>query len=131
MRFLIEAAEGLELIGVRGAGQLGAERVLLRAKTDLNLIRYLVLDTESPGEREIRDLNKNVYWFVDHPVAEGEYVRLYTRLGTDTTHTGTWGGKTVKYHDFFWDRLSPIWRGDSNAVVVVEIASWSFRRNGS
>lgn len=118
------SGDGLTLVGVRDAGTIATERVILRVSSDVNLIRYLVLNATHGKAKEIRDLNKNVFWFPKRTVESGDYVRVYTRVGINSQHDGTYGGNAAHFHDFFWNRKSPIWGGDASAAVLIEIASW-------
>ena len=123
-RYSSDAREGLRLISVRQPGELNSERVILRASASLNLINYLVLDARRASERSVQDLNRNVFWFPAKEVEEGDYVRVYTRLGQPSSHDGTYGKVPARYHDFFWGRAESIWSGRAMAAVLVEIASW-------
>ena len=122
------AYKALTLVGIRDANEIASERVVLRVVKPANLIEYLILNAGSRKPDAIRDLNQHVYWFPKFDVKEGDFVRLYTRSGRDLTRDGKYGDDKARYHDFFWGKDEPVWRGTSNAVVLVELAEWKFSR---
>ncbi len=122
------AYKALKIIKIRDAGTLASERVVLRADKAVDLIEYLVLNAMSVAPKAVRDLNQHVFWFPRYDVAAGDFVRLYSRSGKRQVRDGTYGDESARYHDFFWGKSTPVWTATSNAVVLVELAEWSFAR---
>jgi hypothetical protein len=120
------AYRALSVLGIRDAGDIDRERVVLRVDKPVDLLEYLVLNAASSHPARIRDLNQHVFWFPSHEVKPGEFVRLYSRTGVQLTRLGSYGRSQARYHDFFWGKSTPVWMPGSNAAVLIEIAGWRF-----
>lgn len=125
MAYGIPSLQELEVIGIRDAGNVAKERLLLRANSTVDLIRYLIIDTHASGPTTVQDLNRNVFWFPKSEVESGDVIRLYSHVGTRSKTKGSYGDETVSYHNFYWGKSKPVWEGRANAAVLVEIADWT------
>lgn len=125
---------GIEILKVAGAGDVSQERVILRMEESVNLINYVLLNAYSEGN-DVSDLNDHVFWFPSVVASQGDYVRLYTRLGNYTLTQGKFGESPARFHNFFWGKNAAVWGGSpmpgllsSNAVVVLRISNWIHKK---
>lgn len=129
MVYGIPSLQELEVIGIRDAGNIERERLLLRANSAVDLIRYLIIDAHSSGPTTIQDINRNVFWFPKRSVESGNIIRLYSRVGRNDQTDGSYGDETVHYHNFYWNKPTAVWDGRANAAVLVELADWHIIRS--
>lgn len=115
-----------EIIGIRDAGDLDKERLLLRAMEPVSLEYYIVVNVKANGGGKLTILNDKVFWFPVVSVNAGEFVRLYTKSGSNEKKEGKYGEVLVTYHDFYWELNAAVW-GDvaSNAVTIFKVNNWN------
>lgn len=114
----------LEILGVRDAGNLDKERLLLRAVEPLKTEYYLVVNARSSGDK-LTILNDKVFWFPVVQVNAGEYVRVFTKKGSYQRLESTFGDLPAIYHDFYWNQEKPICDNvNANAVTLFRINTW-------
>ena len=119
------ALNGLEIVGIRDAGELQKERLLLRATEPVRLDYYIVTNVKVVGDK-VNILNDKVFWFPPFSVNQGEYVRLYTKSGSYSKENGKFGEQPAVYHNFFWQLNAPIWNVEtSNGLTVFKVNSWN------
>lgn len=104
---------------VHGHGSINEERVLLTATADLNLSRYLIMDTTYVGEN-LSNEHRHVKWFPAYSIKKGERIALYTRKGTYSKelHDG------VIWHKIYWNSGAPIWNNTGDAAVLFQLTTW-------
>ncbi|MBI5699735.1 hypothetical protein HZC35_05465 [Candidatus Saganbacteria bacterium] len=114
-----------EIIGIRDAGDLANERVLLRALEPADLQYYVVMNTKKSGGR-LSILNDKVFWFPEVSINAGEFVRLYTKAGQRDRVEAKYGEEPAIYQNFYWGETGAIWGDEeSNAVTVFKINTWN------
>ncbi|MDP2911025.1 MAG: hypothetical protein Q8N76_01660 [Candidatus Omnitrophota bacterium] len=115
-----------EIIGIRDAGDLNSERLLLRAIEPASLEYYIVVNVKSNGGKGLTILNDKVFWFPVIPVNTGEYVRLYTKTGSYNKQNALYDKTPAIFHNFYWGLNASVWGGiNSNAVSVFKVNSWN------
>lgn len=116
-----------ELLGIRDAGDITKERVLMRALEPVSLQNYLATNSKTTTDGKLEILNDKVFWFPIVSVNAGEYIRLYTREGSYQKTEGRYGEALAVYHNFYWNQSNSIWGEGtkSNSFTIFKISSWS------
>ncbi len=115
-----------EILGIRDAGDLEKERLLLRALEPGSLEYYIVVNVKANGGGKLTILNDKVFWFPVVPVNAGEFVRLYTKSGSQEKKEGKYGEVPAIYHNFYWGLNTAIWGGvASNAITIFKVNNWN------
>lgn len=105
----------LELRSIIAAGDLGNERLSLRALDDLDVGDYLVAQSGYVDDNPTTDFY-HTFWFPFKPIQKGDLVVVYTKVGTNKERVLQRGNKA---HFYYLDLKSPIWtRSDSGAVLL-------------
>jgi hypothetical protein len=114
----------LRLVGIRSAGDLTKERVVLRARLKVDIGRYAifaaVLDTNN--DQVLSGGLEAAYWFEDQEVGKDDYVVLYSKKGATSSKNNSDGSRSWF---FYWDREETIWRPAVNAAVLAPIGTWT------
>ncbi|OXA84862.1 hypothetical protein [Flavobacterium hercynium] len=102
----------LNLIRVKNGSTPNEEYVSLRAKSDLNLKGYAIVDRTFDDNEQVSNEFRHIYVFPSWDVKEGDYVRLYTgkSKGNKTLETET---GTI-FHVFFWQSDECVWNDNGN-----------------
>lgn len=126
MALITPIVAGLQIIGVRNAGNLIKERLLLKATEPIRPEHYIVVNVKQNTASSISILNDKVYWFSsDILVNTGEYIRLYTKSGVYKRVETTYGESPAVFHNFYWGLDSPVWSAEkTDAVTVLKVNSW-------
>ena len=114
----------LVIVGVRDAGEIGKERLLIRATSDLDLSEFLIVPAKKSGSMEIVDYNRLLFWFPKRYVHNGEYIRLYTHAGGYNVVEGRMRNELATFHNFYWGFSNPIWAGFADTAAVIRISTW-------
>lgn len=116
----------LEIIGIRDAGSLDKERLLLRVLEPVKLEYYVVINVKSTNGDQLVILNDKVFWFPVALANPGEFIRLYTKSGSYKKDTGKYGEASAVFHDFYWGLDAPVWGSvKSNAVTIFKLNTWN------
>lgn len=120
----------LEIIGVRDAGIVGRERLLLRALSPIKPENYVVVNVKYESIGGITPLNDRVFWFPSGAfVNTGEIIRLYTtRRGSYRSLSALFGTTPSTFHNFYWGSDKPVWGPSSNGVTVFKVEYWNTER---
>ena len=97
----------LQLVEVRDAGSTN-ERVFMHALEDLNLCNYVVTDTTYRADGVPSNKLRHVYEFEARSVKKGEYVSLYSKVGTYNLGETT-GSPASPIHKIYWGLEETIW----------------------
>lgn len=119
----------IEIIGVRDSGNFDQERLLLKAKQNIDIGNFLVLTGMLADDKSVIPDRNDVYWFPDTTVAEGEFIRLYSKSGTNGKVAGKYGNNPATYHNFYWDKTSPVWTEKHNAAILLTLQEWVMHKN--
>lgn len=116
----------LEIIGIRDAGNLDRERLLLRVLEPVKLENYVVVNVKSTNGDKLTILNDKVFWFPSVLANPGEFIRLYTKSGSYKKDTGKYGESPTVFHDFYWKLTVPVWDSvKSNAITIFKVNTWN------
>jgi hypothetical protein len=113
----------LNIVRIEGRGANNTERVVLKAAADLNLTYYLLVDTTYSTPTSISNLLRHVFWFPTFNVKAGDFVVVYSGVGTQKTMPNTGGvGQT---HFFYWNLRETVWNNTGDCAVLMEVANWT------
>lgn len=124
---ITSAIGGLEIIGIRDAGNIDNERLLLRANAPIRPEYYIVVNVKQINATSLIPLNDKVYWFPSGGLVNtNEFIRLYSKGGTYKKEESKYGDEPAIFHDFYWGLDKSIWDGvNSNAVTVLKVNYWN------
>jgi hypothetical protein len=115
-----------EIIGIRDAGVLDKERILLRALELVKLEYYIIVNVKTTSENKLNVLNDKVFWFPVRTVNSGDFIRLYTKSGSYNREEANYGSEPAIFHNFFWGLDAPVWDGiKANAATIFKISDWN------
>ncbi|KQN34312.1 hypothetical protein ASE92_11925 [Pedobacter sp. Leaf41] len=100
------------------------ERVVLLAKEDCDIGKYLVFITRKNGESVIYTSLKEPYWFPDKVVSRGDLVILYTKKGTSSFKENKDNSKS----HFYYRNLDTALLTASNFAFIIEANTWQIEK---
>jgi len=109
---------------VKDNGDLANERIVLKALERVDIGRYLLCDTTYNDDETVSNKLRHTFWFPDKVIEEGDFVALYTTVGTDRQH-GNKAGTTT--HCFYWGLDRTVWNKGGDGAVLFELGSWSIK----
>lgn len=109
----------LDLREVKERGTM-EERVVLVAKEDCDIGRYFVFTTRKTTGESFSAAVKNPFWLADKKVSKGDFVVLYTKVGSSSSKIND--DKTTS-HFYFRNLTSPIYT-NGEIVLLVEANTW-------
>lgn len=113
----------LKITGVRDAGNLEKERIVMTASGPGDIGEFVLLQTGF-REQSVTTGVFETFWFPDKPIAAGDFVVLYTKIGKQSDRPF----KESTSHFFYWGLSGPIWQKPERAGVVMHAPDWqSFR----
>ncbi len=115
----------IQIESVKNNGELLRERVILKASSNINIGMYMICDTTYNDDNTISNKLRNTYWFPDKNVKIGDFVVLYTGIGTDSQYRNRAGTVT---HTFYWGLGKTVWNKDRDTAVLFEISDWAMRK---
>lgn len=110
----------LDIVRVTNPGDLGNERLVLRARANLDVGAFAVFRAYVRDGR-VTNLVRATYWFPDKPVNTDDIVVLYSKAGKQSEKTLTGGSKA---HFFYWALSEPAWGSKETAPVIVFVSEW-------
>lgn len=114
----------LELRSIIRAGELSHERITLRVRSSTDVGDYLLAQSGLGENDEVTIRLQYTYWFTYKPVAAGDLIVLYTKVGTDSEKVLTTGKKA---HFFYWGQSSAIWDRPDRAAVLLNAPTWEHK----
>jgi len=105
---------------IKDPGNLDKERIVFAVKNDEQLGKYLIAESVLIENSRFSAKIKNVYWFPDQELKQGDKVVLYTKSGNNNTNKNEDGSTTYFY---YWG-LSEPHLNDKKPCVVLFDASW-------
>ena len=124
----VGVSDVIEILGVRDAGINDRERIILRCRSSVDIGKYLILQGTDLGESGISPRTGHVFWLPDEQVGAGEYVRIYTKAGSNNRTTGTYEKSPAVFHNFYWSKSSAIWAQDKISIILISVADWAHFR---
>ena len=114
----------LAIVDVRDAGDLTKERLLMKATSDIDISEFIVIPANRSGENVIMNYNRLHFWFPKRFIANGEYVRLYTRSGGYNVTVGNFRQEIATFHNFYWNLNGSVWQAYADTAAIVRISTW-------
>lgn len=116
----------LSVHSIEGKGKLDDECVWLDVNEDVgSLAYYAVCDTTYTDDNRISNELRHVYWLPAKSVKKGDWIKLMTKAGTNTTSTNN---RNTTTHIFYWGVGRTVWNKDGDAAVLFEITTWKTTR---
>lgn len=116
----------LAIHSVAAPGDIGKERLVLKALSDTDVGDYAVLWSGIGDGGGPTSGRKRAYWFPDITVRAGDSVVLYTKKG-DRSKKVLDGGGTA--HFFYWGSETPLW-DENHCAVLLFISEWDYAKGG-
>jgi hypothetical protein len=111
----------LTLVGIENVGDLERERVVLRATAEVDIGRYAIFRCNLTSDKGVAAGHvPSAYWFPDRKLKQGDFVVLYSKMGTSSEKTGN--GSTSYF--FYWGWKSAQWPG--HRAALVNTATWQY-----
>lgn len=105
---------------IKDSGNLDKERIVFAVKNDEQLGKYLIAESVLLDNTRFSAKIKNVFWFPDQELKQGDVVVLYTKSGNNNIIKNEDGSATYFY---YWG-LSEPHLNDNKPCVVLFDASW-------
>jgi hypothetical protein len=111
----------VEIDQVLDRGKLAKERLVLRVTGADDIGQYAIFKTKGTESTVTTDV-AHTFWFPDRTVDPSDLVVVYTKSGTQTEKLNKNGHKSYFY---YWGLSEPIWSEDDDAVVLLQVATWT------
>lgn len=116
----------MKVHSVDGKGDLAKECVWLSIAEDISsLSDYVLCDTTYTDDNHISNELRHLYWFPKKAIKKGDWVRLMTKEGTNSSTANDKGGTT---HTFHWKLGRTVWNKDGDAALLFHVRTWSTTR---
>lgn len=112
----------IEIVEIKDRGNKSKERLVLKAKSNIDIGYYIVFLTQKTGADSFASTPESTYWFPDRKVQEGDLIVLYTKTGKDSS-TLNKSGSTSYF--FYWGLNSPAFKEEKKMPVVIEAKGWT------
>lgn len=110
----------LELLKIENSNTATGEFVRLKATAQVNISSYAVVDRTFDGKGNPTNIYRHFFRFPDLVIGKGDFIRLYTGKGKDSTYTNDKGTTT---YQFYWGSDECIWNdngGDAAELLYVK-----------
>lgn len=107
--------------GIRNQGDFDEELVLLKVKDICDAGMYVLCDTTYTADGKISAKLRHQFWLPDKKVEKGDFIRVHTKPGTNSSFRNTSGTTT---HDFYWGLKTAVWNNDKDCGVLFEVNEW-------
>ncbi len=111
----------LQIEDLREPGDLSRERIVLRAGSDTDIGRYLVLSARARDDIILAGRVPNCFWFPDRQVRAGDLIILYSKAGSRSVKENNSG--TYSYF-FYWGLDEALWHDADLSPVLMRVAVW-------
>ena len=108
---------------IKNPGDLDKERIVFAVKNDEQLGKYLIAESVLTEDARFSARIKNVFWFPDQELKQGDVVVLYTKSCSNNTIKNEDGSTTYFY---YWGLSEPHLNDNKPCVVLFE-ATWEVR----
>jgi hypothetical protein len=112
----------VQITSIADAGKLDKERVVMKVSSDDDMTSYAVFAAFSGDMGALSGNIPNAYWFQAWQVKRGDFVVLYTKVGTESQKKNANGTTS---HFFYWGLSFPLWTTGKIAALV-ETPSWQY-----
>lgn len=114
----------LQILNIQNHGDYDEEYIDLEVLEPCDLKYYQVADTTYTGDNKISNRLRHYYWFTSKPAKTGDFVRLFTKSGTNTSWAN--GSKTTT-HVYFWGLERAVWNNDGDCAILLELTAWAVK----
>lgn len=110
-------------IEISGVLREGDECIILKVVDDCNLWPYVLIDNTYGPDGKVSNINRHLFIFPNKNVSEGDYIAIYTKVGTNTSFTNSQGSTT---HKFFWgyDNDYRIWNKGGDRALLIKVSEY-------
>lgn len=116
----------LKVHSIEGKGDLKKECVWLEVLADIsNLDHYVLCDTTYVDPSHISNELRHMFWFKKLDVKRGDWIKLMTTRGTNTTRPNN---RNTTTHVVHWQLSRTIWNKDGDAAVLFQVNTWNTTR---
>lgn len=109
--------------GVRDAGNLEQERVVLKVSASTDAGKYVLVAGNTANDGMVSATVRRSYWLPDKPVKANDLIVLYSKDGK-TNEKQNKNGTTS--HFFYWGLKSSAWESNDAAAILMRIAEWEY-----
>ncbi len=114
----------LKISGIKNAGNLEKERIILQVLEDDDVGRYAIFKSKKI-ETKVSSRVLETFWFQDQLVKKDDLVVVYTKAGIYKSIKHLKG--TTFSHFFYWDKENPIWTNSQDDVaVLLNVSEWDY-----
>ncbi len=108
---------GLKIHSVVNASDPANEFVRLHTDVKINLKGFAVVDRTFDADGKVSNEFRHIYVFPDLEVNPGEWIRLYTGVGKNSTGEN---GNKEKVHFLYWNAKECVWndKGGDTATLI-------------
>lgn len=111
----------IEIKYVKDAGNKAKERIILKARADLDIGNYILFDTTYFDNGSVSNKIRHSIWFPDTKIGINDLVIVYTKIGE---YSFVKNKNNTKSHFFYMGLDTPIWNQDGDCAVIVEVNEW-------
>lgn len=115
----------LEIGYVADHGVTKDERIVLKAKEDVQVGEYMLADTTYVAENEVSNKLRHTFWIPDAKVDKGDLVVIYTKEGKSSVKVNKSGNRT---YFFYWGLEKTVWNKDEDAAALFHIRDFSTKK---
>lgn len=117
----------LKVMAIKSPGDLKEERVVLKAIGDCDTGNYILIVGFLNAKGEMCSRTRPPFLFPSVKVTKGEYVRVYTKVGTYDTSPAKYdaeGGLIATLnHNLFWGIKGTLWSTEGDCALLVKVAA--------
>lgn len=116
----------IKVHSIDNKGELQNECVWFDVKEDVpSLSDFMVSDTTYTDEHHISNELRHIYWFRKMSVRKGDWIKLMTKVGENTTSANN---RKTTTHILHWGLGRTVWNKDGDAAILFELANWETTR---
>jgi len=116
----------LEIHEIEGKGNLETECVWLRVNENIpDLSHYIICDTTYTDDKHISNELRHMYWFHKREVKKGDWIKLFTKNGKNTSILNE---KGINTHFLYWNLNKTVWNKEGDAAVLFQLKTWNTKR---
>ena len=113
----------IKILGIKDAGNLEGERIILIAEEDVDLGDYMTCYVKETSKTTISTDIQSPFWFTNAKVKKGDRVVVYTREGERGRKVGN-NGSTLYF--YYRNHKEPLCRDATIGGIVLEVNDWNF-----
>lgn len=116
----------IKIHSIEGKGELEKECVWLDVLEDVpDLAFYMLCDTTYSDDKHISNELRHMYWFASKAVKKGDWIKVLTKAGTNTTSSND---RKTTTHILHWKLGKTVWNKDGDTAVLFSLSTWSSQR---